>query len=59
MILSDREIRAIAKKIKTDHQLALNLWDTGNVEAQVSFNRQDLLKKFPSNNKFVARANDT
>src|SRR5262245_1262273 len=29
------DIRAIAKKIKTDHELALDLWDTGNVEAQL------------------------
>jgi 3-methyladenine DNA glycosylase AlkD len=29
------DIRAIATKIKTDHQLALELWDTGNVEAQL------------------------
>ena len=29
------DIRVIAKKIKTDHELALNLWDTGNVEAQL------------------------
>ena len=29
------DIRAIAKKIKTDHQLALDLWGTGNVEAQL------------------------
>ncbi len=29
------DIRAIAKKIKTDHELALSLWDTGNVEAQL------------------------
>jgi 3-methyladenine DNA glycosylase AlkD len=29
------DIRTIAKKIKTDHQLALDLWDTGNVEAQL------------------------
>lgn len=29
------DIRAIAKKIKTDHDLALELWDTGNVEAQL------------------------
>src|SRR5262249_4506498 len=29
------DIRAIANKIKTDHQLALDLWDTGNVEAQL------------------------
>src|SRR6478672_11064852 len=29
------DIRAVAKKIKTDHGLALELWDTGNVEAQL------------------------
>lgn len=29
------DIRAIAKKIKIDHELALTLWDTGNVEAQL------------------------
>lgn len=29
------DIRVLAKKIKTDHQLALRLWDTGNVEAQL------------------------
>src|SRR3954451_16203207 len=29
------DIRAMAKKIKTDHELALILWDTGNVEAQL------------------------
>src|SRR3954466_9799963 len=29
------DIRAMAKKIKTDHALALSLWDTGNVEAQL------------------------
>ncbi len=29
------DIRTIAKEIKTDHQLALDLWDTGNVEAQL------------------------
>jgi 3-methyladenine DNA glycosylase AlkD len=29
------DLRAIAKKIKTDHELALKLWDTGNVEAQL------------------------
>ena len=29
------DLRTIAKKIKTDHQLALDLWDTGNVEAQL------------------------
>lgn len=28
------DIRAIAKRIKTDHELALKLWDTGNVDAQ-------------------------
>jgi 3-methyladenine DNA glycosylase AlkD len=28
------EIRTVAKKIKTDHALALALWDTGNVDAQ-------------------------
>jgi 3-methyladenine DNA glycosylase AlkD len=28
------EIRALAKKIKTDHPLGLELWQTGNVEAQ-------------------------
>src|SRR5215831_18302022 len=27
--------RAMAKKIKTDHELALNLWDTRNVDAQL------------------------
>ncbi len=29
------DVRALAKKIKTDHELALQLWDTGNVEAQL------------------------
>ncbi len=29
------DIRAIAKKIKTDHALALRLWNTGNVDAQL------------------------
>jgi 3-methyladenine DNA glycosylase AlkD len=29
------DIRAMAKKIKADHELALDLWDTGNVEAQL------------------------
>lgn len=29
------DIRALAKTIKTDHELALQLWDTGNVEAQL------------------------
>jgi 3-methyladenine DNA glycosylase AlkD len=28
------EIRKMAKLIKTDHALALSLWDTGNVDAQ-------------------------
>ncbi len=27
--------KLVAKKIKTDHQLALKLWDTGNVEGQL------------------------
>ncbi|WZO97493.1 DNA alkylation repair protein [Isosphaeraceae bacterium EP7] len=29
------DIRTMAKKIKTDHELALKLWETGNVEAQL------------------------
>lgn len=29
------DIREIAKKIKSDHTLALELWETGNVEAQL------------------------
>jgi len=29
------DIRVIGKKIKTDHALALKLWETGNVEAQM------------------------
>ena len=29
------DIRAIAKKLKTDHELARKLWETGNVEAQL------------------------
>jgi len=29
------DIRAMAKKIKTDHELAINLWKTDNVEAQL------------------------
>ncbi len=29
------DIRALAKKLKTDHVLALKLWETGNVEAQL------------------------
>jgi 3-methyladenine DNA glycosylase AlkD len=28
------DIRGVAKKIKTDHALALELWETGNVDAQ-------------------------
>jgi 3-methyladenine DNA glycosylase AlkD len=28
------DIRAVAKKIKTNHALALSLWNTGNVDAQ-------------------------
>ena len=28
------DIRILAKKIKTDHELATSLWDTGNVDAQ-------------------------
>jgi 3-methyladenine DNA glycosylase AlkD len=28
------DIRALAKKLKTNHELALQLWETGNVEAQ-------------------------
>ena len=28
------DIRALAKKLKTDHSLALSLWETGNVDAQ-------------------------
>ena len=29
------DIRALAKKIRTDHELALALWKTGNVDAQL------------------------
>jgi 3-methyladenine DNA glycosylase AlkD len=29
------DIRALAKKIKTDHALALKLWKTGNIDAQL------------------------
>src|SRR6476620_745292 len=29
------DIRAMSKTIKADHELALNLWNTGNVEAQL------------------------
>jgi 3-methyladenine DNA glycosylase AlkD len=29
------DLRALAKKIKTDHELALQLWETSNVEAQL------------------------
>lgn len=28
------DIRALAQKIKTDHELALALWETGNIEAR-------------------------
>jgi len=28
------DIRVLAKRIRTDHALALSLWDTGNVDAQ-------------------------
>ena len=28
------DIRVLAKKIRTDHELALSLWETGNVDAQ-------------------------
>lgn len=28
------DIRALAKKIRTNHELALSLWDTGNADAQ-------------------------
>ena len=28
------DIRVLAKKIRTDHALALSLWDSGNVDAQ-------------------------
>src|SRR5688500_14069364 len=29
------DIRALAKKFKTDHALALQLWKTGNIDAQL------------------------
>src|SRR5262245_9234789 len=29
------DIRKVAKQIKSDHELALKLWDTDNVEAQL------------------------
>lgn len=29
------DLRTIAKKLKTNHELALQLWDTGNVDAQL------------------------
>lgn len=29
------DIRGLAKKIKTDHKLAMSLWKTGNVDAQL------------------------
>jgi 3-methyladenine DNA glycosylase AlkD len=28
------DIRVLAKKLKTDHKLAMSLWDTGNIDAQ-------------------------
>src|SRR5438270_8541192 len=28
------DIRALAKRIKADYQLALSLWETGNIDAQ-------------------------
>src|ERR1700741_2505135 len=28
------DIRTLAQKIKTDHELALALWETGNIEAR-------------------------
>jgi 3-methyladenine DNA glycosylase AlkD len=28
------DVRVLAKKIKTDHKLAMSLWDTGNIDAQ-------------------------
>src|SRR6516165_598271 len=29
------DIRVLAKKIRTDHKLAMSLWKTGNVDAQL------------------------
>lgn len=29
------DLRTLAKKLKTNHELALELWDTGNVDAQL------------------------
>ena len=29
------EIRKLAKEIKSDHELGMNLWDTGNLDAQL------------------------
>src|SRR5262245_64097269 len=29
------DIRVLAKKIKTDHELAMSLWETGNADAQL------------------------
>lgn len=29
------DLRTVAKKLKTNHELALKLWDTGNVDAQL------------------------
>ena len=28
------DIRVLAKKIKADHELAMSLWETGNIDAQ-------------------------
>jgi hypothetical protein len=33
------DIRVLAKKIRTDHPLALSLWETGNVDAQFLVSR--------------------
>ena len=35
------DIRTLAKKIKTDHALALQLWKTGNIDAQLLAERRD------------------
>ncbi len=29
------DIRKVAKKIKTDHALAMKLWETGNIDARL------------------------
>jgi hypothetical protein len=34
------DVRAMTKKIKTDHELALNLWNTGNVDPSPSSTSQ-------------------